>query len=224
MYMPERPEWFKPLVKKYTNVKLPSFFKFAKDKDENQLADINSSFVNKLYKKIPNTPINTRKMGLCKLDYKKLMSNPNIVCTDVVANLYLQLSKEYRYMINMKDEYSDNLHYVACKIRGAFSALGYSDEVVADMLVSFLFGENKRHKQLLWFCYGRHIVNNLTHNISIKKTKAIQCVECGEWFDVDVKDNRTCKCDACAKIHNRELRRLQTQRYRENKKCSRYQT
>lgn len=57
-------------------------------------------------------------------------------------------------------------------------------------------------------------------NIKKKKTKVIQCIDCGEWFEVDKNNVKTCRCPKCNIEHNRELRRLQTRRYRENKKCS----
>lgn len=217
MYMPVRPDWFKPIVKKYTNKKLPAFFKYAKDKEDNQVSTPNESFVNKLYKKIPNTPINTRKMNLGDLDYTMLMNNSRMVCSENVAELYLKLSKEYRYMVNMKDENRDNLRYVACKIRDEFSKLGYDDYVITDMLVEFLFKNNKRYKQLLWFCYGGNILENLKTNIAAEnKTKVIQCITCGEWFEVDISNKRSCRCEYCQKLLRRETKAKKQREYREN--------
>ena len=86
------------------------------------------------------------------------------------------------------------------------------------MLVKYLYGNNRRSKQLFWFCYGQYVVKNLESNIPIKKTKFIQCVDCGEWFEVDINNVKTCRCEECNLTHNRELRRLQTQRYRQNKR------
>ena len=114
----------------------------------------------------------------------------------------------------MKDEYIDNLRYVACQIRKLFSKTGYSDEIIADMLVEYLYGHEKRYKQLLWFCYGQCVVNSLEKNIQIKKTKFIQCINCGEWVEVDVDNRRTCRCDACQLVHNREYERIKKQKQR----------
>lgn len=30
--------------------------------------------------------------------------------------------------------------------------------------------------------------NNLEKNISVKKTKVIQCIDCGEWFEIDINN------------------------------------
>ena len=100
-------------------------------------------------------------MRLDSINYKYMMSNPQIICSKEVSDLYDELNKQYRYMINMKDEYIDNLRYIACKIRGEFTQLGYSDETITDMLVEYLYKREKRYKQILWFCYGQYIVNKI---------------------------------------------------------------
>lgn len=224
LYMPERPEWFTPIVAKYTNDKLPAFFEYAKDKDKSQVKKRNQSFVNKIFSRIPNKAINTRGMKLGKIDYQDMMNNKSILCNKEVSDLYDELNKQYRYMINMKDEYIDNMRYVACKIREEFSKFGYSDETITDMLVEYLYGKDKRYKQLLWFCYGQYIVNNLEKNVDVKKTKVIQCIDCGEWFEVDIKDNESCRCDVCNITHKRKIKSEQNRRAYEKRKLSRSQT
>ncbi len=209
LYMPERPVWFTSIVSKFTNNKLPAFFEYAKDKEKSQVTNRNQSFVNKIFDRIPNKPINTRGMQLGKLEYKKMMSNESIICSKEVSDLYDKLNKQYRFMINMKDEYLDNLRYVACTIREEFNKFGYSDETITDMLVEYLYGNNgKRYKQLLWFCYGQYVVNHLKKNISVKKTKVIQCIDCGEWFEVAISSKRI-RCNTCydleRKEHNRKM-------------------
>ena len=46
--------------------------------------------------------------------------------------------------------------------------------------------------------------------------KSIQCVDCGEWFDVLTKNNNTCRCPDCYEEY-RKNRKLETQRARRNK-------
>ena len=75
------------------------------------------------------------------------------------------------------------------------------------MLVEYLYGNDKRYKQLLWFCYGQYIVNNLEKNIKINKTKVIQCIDCGEWIEIDSKDNKTCRCNECQHEENKRIKR-----------------
>ena len=145
-----------------------------------------------------------------------MMSNVNTTCKKEVSDLYDELNKKYRYKINMKDEYIDNLRYVACQIRDEFSKFGYSNEELTDMLVKYLYENNKRSKQLFWFCYGQYVVKNLESNIPIKKTKFIQCIDCGEWFEVDIKDTKSCRCEQC---QLKEKRRIDRE-YRRKKRMS----
>lgn len=214
LYKPEFPHEINEQIAKYTNCKLPAFFEYAKDKEKSQVKKRNGSFVNKIYDKIPNKPINTRGLKLDRINYKYMMSNPQIICSKEVSDLYDDLNKQYRYMINMKDEYIDNLRYIACKIRDEFSTFGYLEETITDMLVEYLYGKGKRYKQLLWFCYGQYVVNNLEKNIEVKKTKFIQCIDCGEWIEIAINDGMTCRCENCSKIYKRERDRLRKQKYR----------
>lgn len=214
LYMPERAEWFKPIVSKYTNTLLPAFFEFAKDKEKSQVEKRNQSFVNKIFDKIPNKSINTRGMKLGKIDYKLMMQNEGIICSKEVSDMYDKLNTQYRYMINMKDEFADNLRYVACKIRDEFTGIGYSNETLTDMLVEYLYGRNRRYKQLLWFCYGQYVVNNLEQNIVVHKTKFLQCEDCGEWFEVDNANKRSVRCHQCQEINRREYKRNKQKSYR----------
>ena len=206
LYKPEFPKEIENEIKKFTGCKLPAFFEFAKDKEKSQLEPRNKSFVNKLYDIIPDKPINTRGLKLEKPDFEKMMSNPRLVCPKEVSDLYDRLNREYRYKINMKEEYTDNLHYVAQSIRDEFSKLGYSEETVSDMLVRYLYGNEKRSKQLLWFCYGQYIFNNLEKNIKYKKTKAIKCICCGEWVEVNLL-SRACRCETCQREENKRIKR-----------------
>ena len=147
-------------------------------------------------------------MKLDKINYKCMMANPQIICSKEVSDLYDELNKQYRYMINMKDEHIDNLRYIACKIRAEFAQFRYSEETITDMLVEYLYGKGKRYKQLFWFCYGQCVVNNLEKNIKVEKTKFIQCIDCGEWIEVPINSKRI-RCDHCLqqerKEHNKKM-------------------
>jgi hypothetical protein len=207
LYMPQRPKWFKSVVAKYTKGKLPAFFEYAKDKEKHQLEKRNKSFVNEIYSRIPNQSINTRSLKLGDIDYHLLMRSPDLICSKEVSSLYNDLSRSYRYMVNTKDDAKDNMRYVACQIKERFSQTGYADETIADMLTEYLYKQKKRYKQLLWFCYGEYIVQHLEKNIPLRKTKFIQCVDCGEWLEVDALNTKTCRCEKCRRKHVRDYDR-----------------
>lgn len=216
LYKPEFPHEIKEQIAKYTNCKLPAFFEYAKDKEKSQVKERNGSFVNKIYDRIPNRPVNTRGLHLDNINYKYMMSNPQIICSREVSDLYDESNKQYRYMADPRAESTDNLRYIACKTRNEFAMFGYSEETITDMLVEYLYGKEKRYKQLLWLCYGQYIVNNLEKNIDVKKTKYIQCDDCGEWIQVPV-ESRSKRCDKCSLIYQREKTRLRVQKYRSGK-------
>ncbi len=213
LYKPEFPNSIEKEIKEFTNEKLPAFFEYAKDKEKSQLCERNNSFVNKLYSRIPNKAINTRGMQLGDLEYQKMMNNANIICPKEVSQLYDELNKKYRYMVNMKDEEIDNLHYIAIKVRNNFSQFGYSQDIIADMLIEYLYKNKKRGKQLFWFCYGQYVVDNLKNNIKEKKTKFIQCIDCGEWLEVD-NNSKLIRCPQCQKIERRRIEREKKRKQR----------
>ena len=196
---------------KYTHHKLPAFFEFAKDKERSQIENRNDSFVNKLYGIIPNKPINTKGLKLDTIDYRKLMGNVNVRWTKEVADLYNELNPQYRYALNMKDEYINNMRYIACELRRKFTDLGYSEKTITDMLVSYVYGKQIRYKELLWFCFGWYIANNLKRNVVIKETKEIQCIDCGEWVEVGLYSNAT-RCANCQREYRKLKDRLRKQR------------
>lgn len=221
LYKPKRPEKINGIIKNFTDKKVPYFFIYAKGKEVSQVEKINNSIINRLDSLIPNPRINTRKMGLKPIEYKYLMHNTSIRVDSRLIEKYTKLNNTYHFKISMKDEYQNNLRYLACKIRNELSISGYSEIEICDMLVKYLYEKkNRKMKELLWFCYGKYIVRNLKKNYPVKKTRTIQCINCGGWFEVDMNNAKTCRCKNCSVLHKRELRRLQTQRYRKNKQCS----
>ena len=222
LYKPAFPQKINKQITKYTNAKLPAFFEYAKDKEKSQVNQRNGSFVNKIFDRIPNKPINTRGLKLGQLDHQIMMADKGIFCSREVSDAYDALNRQYRYMINMRDEHADNLRYIACKIREDFSRLGYSDETITDMLVEYLYGRNKRYKQVLWFCYGQYILNNIEKNLKdrkeFKNTKYVQCADCGEWFEAPPA-SKSERCEECKMIYEREKTRLRVQKCRK-KTCN----
>lgn len=211
LYMPKRPDWFKNRVTRFTKQKLPAFFMFAKDKTAEQVAPRNKSFVNRLYAEIPDKAINTRGLELDEIDYRLLMSDSNITCPKEVSSLYSKLNRTYRYKVNMQDARAENMRHVTESIRKEFLLLGHSEEALTDMLVLYLYGNKKRYKELLWFCFGRIILQNLKTNLPVAPSKYIQCTDCQEWLEVPLR-SKTNRCQSCQSIHRRALDRQRKQK------------
>lgn len=246
LYMPERPPIIKDRIAHYINCNVPYFFKYAKDKGELQVSELNKSFVNKLNEVVPNPRINCRGIGLDAIDYTLLMNNPDIECnveftsngkiikekTDPLIVKYCELNKKYGYAINnavindksfsievLKNaQVRQNLRYkqICDEIKYELSQFGYADTEISDVLVKYLYGIKKsKHKMILWLCYGEYIYRNLQNHFKLR-TKDIQCVDCGEWFSVRIKDNKTCRCEECMIDYKRELARVRKQKQRNN--------
>ena len=47
----------------------------------------------------------------------------------------------------------------------------------------------------------------------VRKTKYIQCVDCGEWLEVPIESKKE-RCDDCKVIYQREKTRLRVQKSR----------
>lgn len=223
LYKPEFPKSIAKDIQAFTKKRVPYFFIYAKDKELSQVEAKNNSNVNKLDKLIPNIRINTRKIGLEEIDYKVLMHDVNIDIDERLIEKYKELNNTYHFKINMKDEYQNNLHYLACKMREELSKFGYDEVQITDILVKTLYKKkNRSHKEILWFCYGKNIVENLKRNIEIKKTKFVQCVDCGEWIEIDINDVRSIRCECCEFKHRKEWKREYQRKLmkdRRNQKC-----
>ena len=247
LYMPERPEFAKELIAHYTNVNVPHFFKYAKDKDDHQVSELNDSLVNKLDNKIPNPRINCKYIENGKLkklnkpDYILMTNNPDVdICikksktgqlitgTNPVILKYIEKAKEYWQKINAtiiqecprdalsKTQIRKEMTYkkIIDDVKFELSQFGYSDIEITDILVKYLYGiKESKYKDLLWTCYGEYILQNLEKHLKMS-TKIIQCVDCGEWFEIGIKDTRTERCNDCAIEHKRELARLRKQKQR----------
>jgi hypothetical protein len=248
LYKPERQKHIYEKITSFTKGNVPHFFTYAKDKLDTQVEKINESFVNKLDYKIINPRINSRSIGLKKIDYRKMVRNPNIEChvvfnkngkideelSDPMIVKYCELNQKYHFKINLEsiDVLRDGqmsssqlkqellFNDIAAEIKYELSQFGYSEYEVADILVKFLYHvKPSKHKAALWFCYGKYIVENLKNNNCKLDTKVTQCVDCGEWFEVDIFDSATCRCEECVVLHKRELARLRKQKQRKNKQC-----
>ena len=242
LYKPERPKNIHEKITAFTKGNVPHFFVYAKDKLDTQVEELNESFVNKLDYKIVNPRINSRSIGLKPINYKLMVNNPNIECcavfdkygkineklSDPLIVKYFELNNKYHFKVNMEcadilrgemlnnTQLKQDLFFkrIAIEIREELSKFGRTDSEIADILVKLLYHEKpSSHKSVLWFCYGKYIVGNLEKHLK-HSTKIIQCVDCGEWFEVDNKDTKTCRCIDCGIEHRRELTRLRVQKHR----------
>jgi len=208
LYKPIRPKDKNDLIKKISNLKVPAFFTYAKDKTKDQVVAMNSSLVNKLDDIIPNIRLNFRKANIGKIDYRLLMKHPEIQINMTVIDKYDELNQKYHFKVNMQDDMKNNINYIAKDIREQLSYFGYSESEVCDMLVKYLYDKKKsKFKESLWFCYGKYIVENLNKNIRPRDTRIIKCVDCGDWIEVDVLNTKARRCESCQYEENKRKKR-----------------
>lgn len=229
LYKPTRPDDMNEEINSYTNQRLPHFFKYAKDKSNRQIVDTNQSFVNKLESIIPNPRINFTKLNIEKIDYTKLMHDPNIEFdlafkgngkieeneTDPLIVAYCNFDRKYYLAIdsslssnkvNVSESYARaqlKHRRIRDEIRESLSQFGYAEEEIVDILVKYLYGHNRNNKSALWLCYGDVVYRNLLENKFKKKTKDIQCIDCGEWIEIPIDNKRTIRCESCQKEHRK---------------------
>lgn len=236
LYKPKRPKHINKKINSFTSEKLPHFFTYAKDKKEHQVKQSNDSFVNKLESKLINPRINTTNLKdkngnkLGKIDYTKLVSNPDIECkvefnkngtineskTDPMIVKYCELNKSYHFKVNKECVDLSNEVFVNTKVKqeiffkrvanivkGELSKFGYTNSEITDILVKFLYHvKPSKHKELLWFTYGYYILENLKKNFK-PTTKIVQCIDCGEWFETGIKNSRSNRCKECYSEYRR---------------------
>lgn len=248
LYKPERPKEIHEKITAFTKGNVPHFFVYAKDKLDAQVEQLNESFVNKLDYKIVNPRINSRSIGLKAINYKMMVDNPDIECraifdkygkineelSDPLIVKYFELNNKYHFKVNMEcadmlraellnnTQLKQDLFFkkIAYEIRDELSKFGRTDSEIADILVKLLYHvKPSSHKSVLWFCYGRYIMENIKNYIK-PTTKVIQCADCGEWFEVSVFDSATCRCEDCLEQYKKALRREQNKRAYEKKKNS----
>ena len=224
LYKPERPKYVHKDITTFTKDNVPHFFVYAKDKLESQVEEINESFVNKLDSKIINPKINSKSIGLKPIDYKMMVGDHDVKCrvvfnkngklnedlSDPMIVKYFELNNKYHFKVNMEcadipkesttnTQIKHDLFFkrVANEIRTELSQFGYTDSEITDILVKLLYYvKPSSHKSVLWFCYGKYIVENLRKHLK-PITKVIQCVDCGEWIEVDRSNKRTVRCESC---------------------------
>lgn len=245
LYIPTRPEWFKPMVSKFTQNPVPYFFKYAKDKEDNQVAEINDCFVNKLTMRVKNVRLNFRNISTDKFNYRILLSNYHFTVDDIkhhpivieyqkimkdeyTVKYYYQMMTKCRQLDNYKDiiyQTKSRQDFIIEQIRNEIikrlTNLGYAKNYVVDVLVSYLYNAiNTKNKATLWFCFGDEIVMNIKNNLgsNCKINKSIQCIDCGEWFEVPIKNNTVCRCPQCTKIKKNNDSKIRMRNMRKSKK------
>ncbi|OBG93889.1 hypothetical protein A9X05_09245 [Mycobacterium sp. E3298] len=208
----ERPEDKNELITRYTNAKTPFFFKYAKDKLDNGVEHINNSVVNRLNRLIPNTRMNFVAANLGKLDYKLLLSDPDITVEldNKIIDTYSELDIRKKFMSDQSDN-ENEFSFLYRDIRNNLLDVNHDINHVVDTLVEYLYGhKDSSFKTTLWCCFGDIMIANLKRNVS---TATVLCERCGTRI---VRSSNSIKyCKQCFSEIRKEYKRMNK---RKNKK------
>lgn len=215
LYMPERTKEAKNLILNATKGKLPNFFIYAKDKDVDQVEQLNNSVVNRISTKIPDSKINFCKT-ISKFDYQMLMNQD----VDFSVSSESPVVKSYDYWnarINafVKDKPIKNQDMYKYKIlrKKVVEETGKDINYIVNTLVAFLYTVRKTSaKKGLWDAFGDVIVKNLEKNLD---GKGKVCQVCGKRFLLDRADRKYCG-KQCFELNRREYLKNKKRESREN--------
>ncbi|MBN3430434.1 hypothetical protein EXN00_09790 [Clostridium botulinum] len=207
--IPRLPDEVKEVLRKE---KSPYFFRYAKNKKEQQCKGTSNSVMDRICRSIES-------IGNTKFDYKKgfgtfriktLMSNQNNIEVDEsVKNKYLELEKitldkidEYVREFENEDEedmkktnFKEMFYSEARKEFLDFSKeinIDYVDCV--DMIIKYTYKTNDLKMAFLWNVFGAIIINNLNRNINKPLDNGyMMCTECGKRVKRETNNQKRCK-------------------------------
>jgi hypothetical protein len=195
---------------------VPYFFKYAKDKTDEQVEPINKSTMNRICKSIPNPRISFKNSQFGEFDYRMLMSRWDLIGVELNHSIiedYMELTKNVTININKRDkENSAIIPPVFLRIRAELESKYGSKEIVDNMVVYLFDKKETDFKLSLWQSFGDVIYQNLIENLKHKKP----CERCG--ILIEKTSNKTKYCDKCQKESELEKTRKRVKRHRNSSK------
>lgn len=218
LYKPTPPPAVEERIRSASRGKVPHFFIYAKDKEEQQVEPVNGSVVNRLEKivKKPSLRFNTKSLG--NFDYKMLMCEPETEVTEddkPLLDLYYKLSRSVNYRMT-EGESKNNYAFIYHRVRNQLLEVDPNIYHLVDVLVKQLFHARKaQRKTLFWECFGDVVLENLKENVD---QNTILCARCG--LRILPTHRSQLYCPACAKVMERERGRLRAQKFRRKQKIA----
>lgn len=202
------------MIKRYTSQKLPFFFKFAKDKTDEQVEGINNSTVNRLYNIIQNPKMNFKASNVGVVDYTRLMKNMDVEIDYEVVGMFEYLKKNKKRIMKEHRDGKYKEYYIDNYIRKELLKVNTDMNRVVDSLITYCFKNNIVNKGILFDSFGDVILKNLENNVQIN-TKL--CDICGERFGYNKFDSKKELCDDCYSKKRREDVRNNVKNTRKNR-------
>jgi len=200
LYKSTPPKEVSEIIKKYVNRKLPHFFKYAKDKTENQVELLTDCIVDRIFTLYPKENFKSKFTDKGKFDYRMLMYDFNINTDEAVLRTYSDLVATIKLKKHRDDE---NNNILVSDIIGKMSQFDYSQTEICDMLIQDMFKDHTvfkddRRKEFLFKSYGDIILDNIIYN------KNRRCMDCGIIFDK--KRKTQCRCVKCQQKYRKKYK------------------
>lgn len=220
LFFIDRPDNIDNLISRYTKRKVPHFFIHAKDKVEDGVEPINEkSIMGRIEQGIPTSRLHFKKHGLGTFDYTMLMKNKAIMLDDDICDAYDKLSNSIGMMHGTKksslddEDDVDYLSGVYFKAREELLSYGKSLSDTVDILVAYMYGNNRVRKSGLWQMFGYEIFDNLKSSIKRSNlNNTISCDKCGKRIKITTSNNTY--CESCQK----EIKNENNKKYYKNNK------
>lgn len=208
LFFIQRPENVNNLISRYTKLKTPHFFIYAKDKGERNVEKINeNTIMGKIEKLIPKDSLKFDKHWLERFDYSMLMKNKGQIIIDEIIEKFKPLNIAIGHNSRVKEDENNHMNFMYESLRKEMFSMNYDCDTVVDVLVAYLYGNKSKYKNTLWSCFGDYIYENLQNNINKSRLRGtISCDKCGK--RIIPESNKTLYCDKCSKevwnIYNAE--------------------
>lgn len=208
---------------KVANGKLPYFFQFAKDKEEEQVKSINNSTVNRICKKI--STIKQQKYDFKQhgtFRYAILYRDKDIQINEELIKCYLKLDKE-KNMISKNSQVENDkmqitlIQNIKYKLINKANELNITYYSMVDMITKYIYLKHKNLKKtLLWDIFGEDIINNIKHNLrySLEDRDVKMCECCGNRFKLKSLNSPKVHCDKCSKKIEKEKTKERVKKFR----------
>jgi hypothetical protein len=204
----EIPNKYKEILSEVEKVKLPYFFKYAKDKKEDNLDKLNGSVCNMLNELIKNPRFDFKNEVFGKFDYKMLMNNKDI---DIDTELAGQIITEYRtldlrknFVLNVYHKEYTNYRGVYSDIQNKIAEICEDSFYVCDVIWEYLCTYRYTNKKTtFWECWGDVAHYNLTKNLDCVDHDL--CLMCNQPYVKKAHNQKYCiECRDKAKKHSKK--------------------
>lgn len=202
LHMSKQPRHVKRAILAATKGKVPHFFRYAKKKEQHEVAEPTNSVVNRLLDIVSNKNVSFMDMK-GQFDYRLLMKNKKIKLDETSRSIiekYDYLNRTKKWIMSNAKENDKNVkyEYIWKYIREELLKINDDAEYITDVLIKLLYEKrNTPVKETLWKCFGDIMLQNLERNIN----GTIQCEDCG--LRIKKNNNKQKYCGVCSEVRTK---------------------